>query len=73
MLLTAKALLLKKGIETKRHKGIITEFYKSYVLKENFDKIIFQNFARLQSLRYSIFRVYNEFFLELLMMLMMYT
>ncbi|MBR0473051.1 MAG: HEPN domain-containing protein [Methanosphaera sp.] len=54
MLLTAKALLLKKDIETRKQKGILNEFYENYVLKENFDQTSYKNFARTQSLRQEV-------------------
>lgn len=51
MLLTAKALLIKEKIQTKKHKGIINKFYEIYVDKKGFNKEIYQNFARTQTLR----------------------
>lgn len=54
MFLTAKVLLLKKDIETRKQKGILNEFYENYVLKENFDQTSYKNFARTQSLRQEV-------------------
>ena len=51
MLLATRALLFKKGIETKTHKGTINKLYECYVDKGSFNEDIYKTFARTQSLR----------------------
>ena len=51
MFLVAKALLLKKGLNPKTHKGLIKQFNKEYVYEDNFDNSIYKDFVRTQTLR----------------------
>ena len=44
----AKALLLKKGINTKKHSGTIVQFGLEYVLNDNFDKEVSKILSRLE-------------------------
>ena len=44
----SKALLLKKGIDTKKHTGNIQIFGKEYVVNDNFDKEISKILSELQ-------------------------
>ncbi|WP_323737561.1 HEPN domain-containing protein (plasmid) [Methanosphaera sp. ISO3-F5] len=54
MLLIAKALLLTRDYVTGKQKRIIDGINQIFVLKENFNKNIFKNFARTQDLRQTI-------------------
>jgi uncharacterized protein (UPF0332 family) len=47
----ANALLIKKGIITKTHRGTIQQFGFEYVLKGNFDKNISKNLSKLEDER----------------------
>lgn len=51
MFLVAKALLLKKGIAPKTHKGLIHVFSEEYVNKGEFSPELNRKFARTQTLR----------------------
>ena len=51
MFLVSKALLLKKGIEVKKHQGAIDLFAKEYVNNENFSLDLFKSFAKAKTLR----------------------
>ena len=51
MFLTAKALLIKKGISPKTHAGLISTFGKEYVREGDFSLSIYRYLARAQTLR----------------------
>ena len=51
MLLVSKALLIKIGITTNKHHGIIKEFGRNYVKTGKFDDTIYKYFTKTQSLR----------------------
>ena len=51
MFLVSKALLLKKGIEVKKHQGAIDLFAKEYVNNENFSLDLFKSFVKAKTLR----------------------
>ena len=44
----AKSLLLKKGVDTRKHTGNIQMFGKEYVVNDNFDKEISRILSELQ-------------------------
>ena len=51
MLLVSKALLIKIGITTNKHHGIIKEFGRNYVKTGKFEDKIYKYFTKTQSLR----------------------
>lgn len=51
MLLVSKALLIKIGITTNKHHGIIKEFGRNYVKTGKFDDKKYKYFIKTQSLR----------------------
>ncbi len=51
MFLTAKALLIKKGIYPKTHAGLISTFGKEYVREDDFNLSVYRYLARAQTLR----------------------
>ena len=51
MFLAAKALIISRGYETKKHSGVISIFGNEFVNKGNFNKEIFKYLTSAQSLR----------------------
>lgn len=47
----ANALLMKKGIKTKTHKGIVKKFNLEYIHNDNFDKDLGRILSKLQKER----------------------
>ena len=51
MFTVGKALLLLKGIEINKHKGLINKLGSYYVIEEGFNPEIAKKFSRAQTLR----------------------
>lgn len=51
MLLSSKALLIKIGITTNKHHGIIKEFGRTYVKTGKFEEKTYKYFTKTQALR----------------------